>query len=281
MSNQLVELARDIMRFPKYMRRSFPILYPKVVECSVCSWQGRQLADNLWHKQCECPKCRSEVRHRLLMTALEHHVDLSFDKLVEQKRVLHFAPEKWIERKIRGLSSKYVTADFINPRRDLQLDISDMKQVSDGEFDLLIACDVLEHVHDDHQAMREIRRVLSPGGYAILSVPQKDHLATTIEDRNVVDPKERERLYGQWDHLRIYGDDVSDDLREAGLEVTEISVDDFSSEVVDKHVLFPPVLSQHPLATNYRKIFFARAPLVTKKCKSRLIKRNSRRSSSL
>jgi SAM-dependent methyltransferase len=108
--------------------------------------------------------------------------------------------------------------------------------------------------------MREIRRVLAPGGYAILSVPQKDHLATTFEDPAIVSPHDRERAYGQWDHVRIYGDDFVARLAAAGLRTTVVDESCFPGEVVRRNVLFPPVLSAHPLATNYRKIFFAQRP---------------------
>ena len=151
-----------------------------------------------------------------------------------------------------------MTADYLNPRRDLQLDLSDMAEIQDGEFDLLIACDVLEHVADDRRAMREIFRVLSPGGYAILTVPQQDHLVRTFEDASIVSAGDRQRRYGQADHLRIYGDDFPDLLRAAGFEVTAIDEHSFSADLANRHVLAPPERSPHPLATNFRKVFFAR-----------------------
>jgi SAM-dependent methyltransferase len=139
----------------------------------------------------------------------------------------------------------------------MRLDISNMKAVADKSFDLIIACDVLEHVPDDSAALREIHRVLTPNAWAILTVPQKDDLERTYEDPEIVTPIGRKEAFGQEDHLRIYGADFSDRIRLHGFLVTSVDERDFDAEVVKKHVLFPPVPSRHPLATNYRKVFFA------------------------
>ena len=93
-----------------------------------------------------------------------------------------------------------------------------------------------------------------------MTVPQKDNLAETFEDPAVVTPAERERVFGQQDHLRIYGDNFPALLSSARFEVTVVSEADFSGELVTRHILFPPVLSTRPLATNHRKVFFARKP---------------------
>jgi SAM-dependent methyltransferase len=89
----------------------------------------------------------------------------------------------------------------------------------DGAFDALLCHHVLEHVPDDRAAMRELRRVLRPGGWAILQSPIRSRLEATLEDPAVTDPRERERLFGQRDHLRQYGRDYADRLRAAGFEV--------------------------------------------------------------
>jgi hypothetical protein len=108
--------------------------------------------------------------------------------------------------------------------------------------------------------MREIFRVLSPGGCAILTVPQKDYLKETFEDPSIRSPEERERHFGQSDHLRIYGDDFPDLLATAGFRVTPIDEHSFPADLAQRHVLFPPRLSLRPLATNFRKVFFACKP---------------------
>jgi SAM-dependent methyltransferase len=184
---------------------------------------------------------------------------LSFEQLVRGKVVLHFASEHSIGLLLKQYAQRYLTADLASKRADLRLDISSMPSIESNTFDLVLASDVLEHVPQDIQAMREVYRVLRPRGYAILTVPQKDNLAETIEDSSIVTPEERERAYGQSDHVRIYGADFSKRLAAAGfLEVTVIDAASFPKELVERHVLFPPRLSDRPLATNYRKIYFAR-----------------------
>ena len=254
----LAELGKGVLRGAKFYIQAAPLAYPKLVECNVCGWQGKHLVSDGWHERSQCPSCRSGVRHRLLIAAWTHREDLSLAHLVRGKRVLHFAPERLIERKLRECAGQYVTADYLNPRRDLQLDLSDMGGIEDGQFDLLIACDVLEHVADDRQAIREIHRVLAPGGSAILTVPQQDHLKQTFEDPSIVTPEGRQHHFGQSDHLRIYGDDFPQLLLSAGFEVTAIDEHSFPPDLATRHVLSPPEKSPHPLATNFRKVFFGR-----------------------
>ena len=140
--NALAEFGKGVLRGAKFYIQAAPLAWPKLVECNVCGWQGKHLVSDGWHERSQCPSCKSGVRHRLLMAAWSHLEDLAFDRLVRGKRVLHFAPERLIERKLRAAAGRYVTADYLNPRRDLQLDLSEMAGIGNGEFDLLIACDV-------------------------------------------------------------------------------------------------------------------------------------------
>lgn len=233
------------------------------VECNICHYKANKLASDSWHLYCICPNCRSTVRHRLLIAALTLLDEFSFEKLIDGKNVLHFAPEKRLEKIMRSRAALYKTADFFTEgysykNIDYNLDISAMKIIQDGSYDCVIACDVLEHVPDHMKAIREIYRILRPGGYCVLTVPQKDNLQTTIEDLSITNPKERERVFGQYDHLRIYGNDFVTMLEKNGFDVTAVNEDFFDKETVQKYVLFPPVLSKNPLATNYRKVFFGR-----------------------
>lgn len=254
----LADRANQTYRRTRYFVKAAPLMFPRVVQCNVCGWRGRHFRSDCWHKHATCPLCHSGVRHRLLVAAITDLEPFSIDKIARGKRVLHFAPERLIQKKLRPQAASYLTADLLNPRRDLMLDISAMRSIGDSQFDLLLACDVLEHVAEDRLAISEIFRVLAPGGYAILTVPQQDHLQTTYADPAVVSPADRERVFGQGDHLRIYGDDFPETLVAQGFEVTSISERDFRDEFVQRHVLFPPVPSTNPLATNFRKVFFAR-----------------------
>lgn len=234
------------------------VALPRNVECNLCGWRGRRFLSDGWHEHINCPRCLSEVRHRLFLAALQHIPPLSTPVIIANKRVLHFAPEPELGRMLKGLSCRYVTADYLRQDCDIRIDMSNMPSIGDVEFDVVVAFDVLEHVPDYRGALREVHRILAPNGVAAFTVPQKDHLAKTYEDRNIVHAKDRELAYGQWDHLRIFGDDLPDTLRDHGFDVTVVSESLFPANLAKRHVLFPPRRSAHPLATNFRKVFFCR-----------------------
>lgn len=252
------DLGRRIVRKGMRLAHSVWTAYPKLHECNVCGWEGRRFDSDEWHPFTICPSCQSQVRHRLLFGALASRDDLSYARIIDGKTILHFAPEPVVHNVLANRAGKYVTADFLRDNVDLRVDISDMHSVDSNSYDVVVACDVLEHVTDDRKAMREIHRVLRPNGYAILTVPQKDHAADTYEDSSIVTPEARERAFGQSDHLRIYGEDFVAMLESAGFQVTAINEAHFPEQTVKRQALFPPVLSPHPLATNYRRVFFAR-----------------------
>ena len=180
--------------------------------------------------------------------------------ILSGKEILHFAPERQLRDRVKNAAVRYVTADYDRGDCDLKLDMSSMPSVPDASFDVVIACDVLEHVPDDTAAMREIRRILRPGGTAILTVPQKDPPSFTDEDSGVTDPTEREKRFGQKDHARMYGDDFAQRLHNAGFNVQTIAVGDFPVEIQTCHILHPPRENPHPLATNQRRIYLASNP---------------------
>jgi len=141
-------------------------------------------------------------------------------ELLAVKSTLHLAPEGQIRRQlVARLTGRYVTGDM-RPGYDTTLDLTALP-FPDDSFDLIICCHVLEHVSDDRQAMREIARVLQPGGHAVIQVPQMKAMPATDEEPNLTAAQRAER-YGQEDHLRIYGGDLIDRLERAGMEVEEV-----------------------------------------------------------
>ena len=133
-----------------------------------------------------------------------------------------------------------------------------MSNIKNSTFDVLIIFDVLEHVGSFSKALKEIHRVLTKNGYAILTVPQKDGLEISIEGDATLSPEEKTNRFGQWDHLRLFGSDFKSILKNNKFDVIEISEKNFSSEIVKKFALKPLTKSSHPLATNERKIFFCK-----------------------
>ncbi len=180
-----------------------------------------------------CPQCGSLERHRLLWLYLRNKTNFFSHSL----RVLHFAPER-VLNKIFGQCQNidYVSADISSPLAKVKMDITDIAAL-DNSFDAILCIHVLEHVVEDQKAMRELFRVLKPGGWAILQVPVLRE--KTFEDPTVVLPEDRERIFGQKDHVRIYGRDYSERLEKAGFAVR---VDSYSRSLgqsqVKKYCLF-------------------------------------------
>lgn len=258
---QEIEAPLDIAkRFAKGVLSFFAsafLSWPKKIQCNVCGWTGRHFLSDSWHKHINCPRCYASIRHRLFMAALQNITDLSPDLILRHKRILHFAPEKSISRILQRQSGGYVTADFLRQDCDFRLNVSDMTGVIQGSaFDVVLAFDVLEHVPDFWKAIEEIHRILSLGGWAVFTVPQKDNLPETYEDPSVVTPGDREKHFGQKDHLRIFGNDFPDIVKGKGFRVRAIDAYAFPEEIRRKNVLTPSTLSKHPLATNDRKVFF-------------------------
>lgn len=122
-------------------------------------------------------------------------------------------------KRFRALKNlDYTTADIDSPIADLNLDVTEMN-IPDNQYDVLICNHVLEHVDNVDKAFSEIKRVLKPGGWAILMVPINPDV-DTFEDPSVTDPEERKRLFGQYDHVRQFGRDYADVLSKAGFKVT-------------------------------------------------------------
>jgi SAM-dependent methyltransferase len=185
------------------------------VECPCCERRFRKFA-RFYGEHVQCPGCGSLMRHRALQLLLrdELHVEATVHDF------LHVAPNSGgVRRVMEALPlSSYVTIDLDSPLADVHADITDLP-FPDESFDLIVCLHVLEHVPNDRKAMREFYRVLRPGGHAVLQVPPSP-LPVTFEDPTVDTPAERERVFGQFDHVRICGSDYGERMEEAGFDVT-------------------------------------------------------------
>lgn len=200
-------------------------------ECPLCGWQGDEFRPRLNPRKpsadSQCPKCRSLERHRFGYFALR-------DRIKSAKDTLHFAPEKPIEKWLRGLSAKYLSCD-IEPGQAMDVeDITNLSYQSD-RFDFIWCSNVLEHVPDDKKAMSEMRRVLNKSGTCAVAVPIWKR--KTYEDFSITSPEERYKNFGQRDHVRLYGFDIQDRLRDAGFNVEMITSRDFDPMYVGRHGL--------------------------------------------
>ena len=185
-----------------------------------------------------CPGSLTLERHRLLWLYLREKTDFFRQPI----KLLHVAPEIcFIERFEQMTHIDYITADLESPWAKVKMDLHDIP-FEENTFDVVLCNHVMEHVTDDIQCMREIVRVLKPGGWAIIQSPTYD-LAETYEDPSIISPQAREEAYGQDDHLRKYGHDYGDRLRQAGFKVTEDDyVKHFPPEQVRRYSLLPDEL---------------------------------------
>ena len=189
-------------------------------ECPVCGAHRRKFMPYGYVEQRDdalCPSCLSLERHRALWLCLTGDGGPSFGG-----RLLHIAPEVCFKRRLRRImrraGGEYVTADLESPLADLHFDVQDIP-LADGSVDIIICNHLLEHVADDRRALSELCRVMKRGGWGVVTVPVDTERAETFEDDSVTDPSERTRIFGQYDHRRIYGRDYAERLREAGFEV--------------------------------------------------------------
>lgn len=165
-----------------------------------------------------CPICGSIDRERLIFLYLKSRRD--FIERLPTLRILHVAPEGRLRRFFMDHRTVgYVTADLRKPKAMVEMDICDI-QYPDGTFDTILCSHVLEHVPNDRLALSELYRVLKSGGFAILQVPISAMLLRTYEDPAISSPEERKRVYGQSDHVRLYGADYKQLLEHAGFTVT-------------------------------------------------------------
>jgi SAM-dependent methyltransferase len=162
-----------------------------------------------------CPVCRSLQRPRLGWLFLNNPaINIS----QQPARMLHIAPEPALATRLASLPNlDYLSADRYDRKAMIEMDITDI-HYPERSFDLIYCSHVLEHVTDDRKAIGEFWRVVKPGGKAILMVPILGEV--TFEDAGITDPVERERAYGQHDHVRSYGLDFASRLAAAGFEVT-------------------------------------------------------------
>lgn len=175
------------------------------------------------------PSTLSLERHRLFWLYLKN--ETTFFK--QNHKVLHFAPEQAFYKRFLKLKNiDYTTTDLNSPIADVKADICNLP-FEDNSFDFIICNHVLEHIPDDRKAMKELYRVLSFGGTAIIQVPYDATLTTTYEDNSITDPKERAKIFGQYDHVRIYGMDYFNKLADVGFQVEAV---DYTNTLTDKEI---------------------------------------------
>lgn len=206
--------------------------------CPLCMAEFDEYRRYNKRRRARCPQCAASERHRISWMYMQRETPL----FTQQTRFLHFAPEPQMQRILQiYLSIDYVPASYDPEKPTEGIDIQAIP-FEDDSFDMLYCSHVLEHIPDDRLAMRELHRVLKPGGVGVIMVPTKN-IEVTYEDASITTPEGREEHFGQWDHLRWYGRDFPERLREAGFDVEIVYYSDrFTPEERRRYGLRPEPL---------------------------------------
>jgi len=229
-----------VRKVPRNILIKFSFIFSKIfafiykgnnVYCPICNNGFKKFLPygNVGATNRLCPKCLSLERHRLLWLYLNNKTNFFTANL----KVLHIAPEQAFYKRFRNLKNlEYITADLKSPLADIKMDIQNIP-IEDNTYDAVICNHVLEHVENEFKATSEIYRILKKGGWAILQVPIDFNREITYEDHTITNPKDREKHFGQYDHLRFHGLDYPIRLKKSGFKVIE---DNYISDFDDKTI---------------------------------------------
>jgi SAM-dependent methyltransferase len=237
---QLVSYARRIMR------RAERIVFATghTVQCPFCQWEGWRFlsAGDSWKSNRLCPGCGSLERYRMLALVLERRLAGR-----ERAALLEIAPKLCVKQLCKQRGWEYLSSDLNSQYAMVHADLRAMP-MQDNSFDVIVCFHVMEHIVDDRPALGEIARLLKADGFGLIFVPLGDG-----PTREGAPESEWLRLYGQRDHVRIYGMDIVDRMTGAGLAV----------DVVDTHEYFTDAdLTRHGLRGDDRLLFVVRKAAV-------------------
>jgi len=206
--------ARHQIHYARQILKRLGGVHPR--DCNICGYSGMFKASGLPPRfDALCPACKSLERHRHQCLWIKQN-----ESALRNKRILHFAPEPVMRKVYSGLAASYLSADIAGyADRVLNIEAIDMP---DASWDVVVANHVLEHV-DDRKALAEIRRILVPGGLAILSFPLALGFEHTYENPAITSRADRDLHFGQWDHIRCYGADAAERIAAAGFAVETFS----------------------------------------------------------
>ncbi len=225
---KIFKFALNTIPRPLLIRLSyvFKIFAPVVlkgdnVECPVCEKSFKKFLpygyNDHQRENVLCPYDLTLERHRLMWVYLKTKSNFFTDDL----KVMHIAPEQCFYKTFRKQKNiDYTTGDLESPLADLHFDLHKIP-LEDNQYDVIFCNHVMEHVENDLQCLKELLRIMKPGGWGVFQVPIDTTRDTTYEDASITDPKEREKHFWQYDHVRLYGTNYPDVLRSAGFEVEE------------------------------------------------------------
>jgi SAM-dependent methyltransferase len=214
------------------------------VECPCCGGRfSKFLKIGVNRRPVQCPRCRSNERDRTFWLYLQRNPDF----IKANMKILHVSPEQIFYRRFKNDKNISYTAcdkftdNYKNtyPKDTIYMDITDMSTIKDNTYDIILCVHVLECVEEDRKAIKELYRVLKPGGKALLQVPIDKNLEKTYEDFSINTPEQRAIIFGDPWNLRFYGLDYENLLREtAGFKTDFIPVTTiFTEKEINKYVL--------------------------------------------
>lgn len=228
----LNKLPRPLLiRLSYLFKKIAPIVYKgNNVECPVCNRSYSKFlsyGSSIAHREnVLCPGDLTLERHRLMWLYLKDHSDFF---TINKLNVLHIAPEQCFHQRFKQQENlNYLTGDLVSPIADLHFDLHQIP-LEENRFDVIFCNHVLEHVNDANQCMRELYRVMKPGGWGIMQVPQDFDREITFEDSSITSEEDRERYYWQKDHVRLFGKDYPNWLENAGFNVEVFEKEKFYS----------------------------------------------------
>lgn len=225
-----------IQLFAHLIAKSLSLFYlGNNVTCTVCNHSYRRFLPfgrlKSTRENALCPNCLSLERHRMIWYFIEHQTSL----FTEKQSMLHIAPEYCFIKRFNKIDAlNYITGDLESPLAMVKMNVLDIP-FNNNEFDIVMCNHVLEHIENDQKAMGEIYRILKPGGWAILQVPIDITLLKTYEDFSITSPSEREKHFGQNDHVRQYGKDYTDRLAAVGFKVKPFDFSSFNDDEIRKY----------------------------------------------
>ena len=228
----LNKLPRPLLiRLSYLFKKIAPIVYKgNNVECPVCNRSYSKFlsyGSSIAHREnVLCPGDLTLERHRLMWLYLKDHSDFFTNNKLN---VLHIAPEQCFHKRFKQQQNlNYLTGDLVSPIADIHFDLHHIP-LEENRFDVIFCNHVLEHVEDANQCMRELFRVMKPGGWGIMQVPQDFEREITFEDPEIVSEEDRERYFWQKDHVRLFGKDYPNWLEKAGFKVDLFEKEKFYS----------------------------------------------------
>lgn len=245
----LPTMSQVVLVFKKYTPKNLRFFLRKLRRISLYTVQS--IAGLRFKKKYHCPVNEKDYRTFIKDGHLLLSLDLGVRKrhrfiwhylknqttLFEQNKIslLHISPEFAFYEKLKNQKNiHYFPVDKFEPGYDYQSLTMNFDLLSNDleseKYDFIICNHVLEHIIDDKSAIENIYQLLKYGGNVIVSVPILPNNSPTYEDYTITSAGERRKHFGQWDHVRYYGTDISKRLENAGFIVKKVCSFDYFTE---------------------------------------------------